>query len=76
MSTPRWNQAQEGNAWVSDGQEGFWATFPEGTTAATVLTEYMSTADYSGATGTFCVRAEIDGDTASIQVGPGGEVQS
>ena len=71
---PKWNQQQQGNAWVTDGQEGFWATFPKGTSAKEVLDSYMDTADYSGATGTFTVRAEIDGDVASVRVGPGGEI--
>jgi hypothetical protein len=68
-----WNQTQQGNAHVEDGAEGFWASFPEGTTAQAVLDEYMSTADYSGATGSFVVRAEIGGATASVRIGPGGE---
>jgi hypothetical protein len=70
----RWNQAQRGNAHVSDGAEGFWADFPPGTSAQKVLDTYMATADYSGATGPFVVRAEIDGDVASVRVGPGGVV--
>lgn len=72
----KWNQVQDGNAHVSDGAEGFWAEFPAGTTAQAVLDDYMSTADYSGATGTFRVTAEIDGALASVRVGPGGEVRS
>lgn len=24
----KWNQVQQGNAWVTDGAEGFWAEFP------------------------------------------------
>ena len=72
----RWNQTRDGNAHVSDGAEGFWSHFPAGTTAQAVLDEYMATADYSAATGTFAVWAEIDGDTASVRVGPGGDVQS
>jgi len=72
----KWNQIKDGNARVSDGAEGYWASFPAGTSARTVLDEYLSTADYSGATGTFTVRAEIDGDLASVVVGPGGEVRS
>lgn len=70
----KWNQVQQGNAWVTDGAEGFWAEFPAGTSAKVVLVDYMSTADYSGATGAFTVRAEIDEDVASLRVGPGGEV--
>jgi len=70
----RWNQVKDGNAHVSDGAEGFWATFPAGTSAQTVLDEYMSTADYSAATAKFSVTAEIEGNTASCTVGPGGEV--
>jgi len=70
----KWNQQQEGNAHVSDGQEGYWATFPRGTSAQRVLDTYMATADYSGATGTFTVTATIDGDMASVRVGPGGEI--
>ena len=69
-----WNQQQEGNAHVSDGQEGYWATFPQGTSAKKVLDVYMSTADYSAGTGTFTVTAKIGGDVASVRVGPGGEV--
>ena len=74
--TNRWNEVCEGNAHVSDDCVGSWATFPAGTSAQEVLDEYMSTADYSGATGSFVVTATIDGDTASVRVGPGGEVQS
>lgn len=70
----RWNQTKQGNAHVSDGAEGFWATFPDGTSARQVLDEYMSTADYSGATGMFTVTAEINGELCSCRVGPGGEV--
>jgi len=70
-----WNQTQQGNAWVSDGAEGYWAEFPAGTSARQVLDAYMATADYSGATATFTVRAEIDGQVATVRVGPGGEVQ-
>lgn len=70
----KWNQQQQGNAHVSDGQEGYWATFPRGTSAQRVLDVYMATADYSGATGTFTVTAEIEGRMASVRVGPGGEV--
>jgi hypothetical protein len=73
---PIWNQTRHGNAHVSDGQEGFWASFPKGTSAQAVLDEYMSTADYTGATGTFTVEAEIEGRLASVRVGPGGEVRS
>lgn len=68
----RWNQAAIGNAHVSDGQEGFWARFPRGTSAREVLDLYLDTADYSGATGHFTVRAEIGGQVASARVGPGG----
>jgi len=76
VSRVAWNQVRRGTAWVSDGAEGFWADFPAGTSAEDVLAEYLSTADYSGATGTFIVRAEIGGDVATVKVGPGGEVQS
>lgn len=69
-----WNQVRRGNAWVTDGAEGFWAQFPAGTSAQEVLDEYLATADYSGATSTFTVRAEIAGNVASVRVGPGGEV--
>jgi hypothetical protein len=72
----RWNEAGRGNAHVSDGCIGYWSEFQEGTTAQMVLDDFMSTADYSGATGTFVVEAEIDGQLASVCVGPGGEVQS
>lgn len=71
-----WNQHCYGNAWVNDGAVGFWATFAAGTTAQKVLDDYMSTADYSAATGLFQVCAVIDGDVAICTVGPGGEVQS
>jgi hypothetical protein len=71
----KWNQVQQGNAHVSDGQEGFWAQFPVGTSAEDVLADYLDGADYSAATGEFTVQAEIDGHTASCQVGPGGEVR-
>lgn len=46
----RWNQVQDGNAHVSDGQEGYWAHFPDGTSAKEVLAAYLATADYSAAT--------------------------
>jgi len=69
-----WNQNQDGNAWVNDGAEGYWAHFPAGTTAQDVLDDFMSTADYSAATGTFAVRAEISGTVASVIVGPGGTI--
>lgn len=69
-----WNEIGEGNAHVGDGCVGSWATFPEGTTAQAVLDDYMSTADYDGATGEFTVTAEIDGQLASCRVGPGGEI--
>ncbi len=72
----KWNEVPSGNAHVSDGAMGFWATFPSGTSAQAVLNEYMSTADYSSATGTFTVSAEIEGRVASVKVGAGGEVQS
>jgi len=68
----KWNQQKIGNAWVTDGAEGFWAQFPRGTSAQTVLNVYLSTADYSGATGTFDVTAHINGDVASCRLGPGG----
>ena len=71
-SKTAWNQVQQGNAHVSDGQEGFWSEFPAGTSAQAVLDEYMSTADYTGATGTFTVTARISGNLASVDVGPGG----
>lgn len=71
----KWNEIGQGNAHVSDGCMGFWAEFPAGTSAREVLAEYMLTANYTGATGTFVVRAEIDGDLASVRVGPGGQVQ-
>lgn len=72
----KWNEAGRGNARVSDGCMGFWADFPVGTSARAVLYDYMSTADYSAAMVSFTVEAEIDGDVASVRVGPGGEVQS
>ena len=70
----RWNQVQRGNAHVTDGAEGFWADFPPGTSAQAVLDAYLATADYSAATGSFTVTAEIDGNVASVRVGPGGVV--
>ncbi len=71
----QWYQTRRGNAHVSDGSMGFWATFPKGTTAKTVLDDYMSTADYTAATAAFTVEAEIDGHIASVRVGPGGAVR-
>jgi len=65
-----WNQAMQGNAHVSDGAEGYWAEFPEGTSAQAVLDDYMSTADYSGATQAFDVVAEIGCRFASVRVQP------
>lgn len=67
-----WNQQQQGNVHVSDGAEGYWATFPDGT-AATALAEYLRTADYSAAKASFVVRAEVlsgahAGDVASETV--------
>jgi hypothetical protein len=59
-----WNQVQNGNAHVSDGVMGFWASFLPGTTAQEVLDNYMSTADYSAATCDFTVTATIEGDVA------------
>ena len=70
--TTKWNQVKVGNAHVSDGAEGFWAEFPAGTSAKTVLDDYMSTADYSGTTSHFLVTAEINGNLADVVVGPGG----
>jgi hypothetical protein len=69
-----WNQTQQGNAHVSDGAEGFWASFPRGTSAQSVLKAFLATADYSAATGTFTVTAEIEGRMASARMGPGGEI--
>ena len=68
----KWNQNKDGNAWVSDGAEGYWAHFPPGTSAKEVLDVFMETADYSNSTITFTVRAEIDGDVAEVRVEPGG----
>ncbi|MGA7122344.1 MAG: hypothetical protein WBY94_19735 [Polyangiaceae bacterium] len=64
----KWNETQDGNAHVSDGAVGFWANFPPGTSAKAVLDEYMSTADYDGATAEFVVTAEIDGQIATTTV--------
>ena len=75
MTTEKWNQVKNGNAYVSDGAVGCWASFPPGTSAKAVLDDYMSTADYSAATGTFTVCAEIEGNIATVVVGPGGEVR-
>jgi hypothetical protein len=55
----KWNQSGEGNVHVSDGQEGFWASFPKTITAKKALAEYMRTADYSEATRAFNVRATV-----------------
>ena len=33
----KWNQTKDGNAHVTDGAEGYWATFPVGTSAKEVL---------------------------------------
>ncbi len=55
---------------LSDGAEGYWAEFPEGTSAQAVLDDYMSTADYSGATKAFVVTAEIGGQVAQVRVQP------
>ena len=71
----KWNQNKDGNAWVSDGAEGYWAHFPPGTSAKEVLDVFMETADYSNSTITFTVRAEIDGDVAEVRVEPGGREQ-
>ncbi len=71
----KWNQNKDGNAWVSDGAEGYWAHFPPGTSAKEVLDVFMETADYSNSTITFTVRAEIDGDVAEVRVEPGGRVR-
>jgi hypothetical protein len=73
-----WNQAVRGNVHVSDGAEGFWAQMRPDVTAQEALDEYMSTADYSAATGAFTVTAEVlsgkhEGDTKTLRVGPGGE---
>ena len=70
--TMEWNEIGEGNAHVSDGACGFWATFRRGTTARDVLEAYLATADYESATGQFRVVATIGEDTASAAVGPGG----
>ena len=72
----KWNQTKDGNAHVTDGAEGYWATFPVGTSAKEVLDIFLDTADYTGATGKFTVEAEIGGQLASVQVGPGGDVLS
>ena len=69
-----WSEINGGqNAHVSDGCMGYWADFPSGTSAADVLEAYMATADYSGATADVTVTATIDGETASVVVGPDGE---
>jgi len=70
-----WNQSGSGNAHVGDGQEGFWAKFPAGTSAQAVLDTYLSTADYTGSTKAFRVTAGIGGDLASVRVEPGGDVR-
>ena len=58
----KWNQTKDGNAHVTDGAEGYWATFPVGTSAKEVLDIFLDTADYTGATGKFTVEAEIGGE--------------
>ncbi len=65
-----WNQSGEGNVHVSDGQEGYWATMPEGTTAVQALAEFLRTADYSAATESFTVTAKIGDDVAEEIVNP------
>jgi hypothetical protein len=65
-----WNQAGQGNAYVSDGAERYWAEFPAGTSAQAVLDDYMSTADYSWATEAFFVTAEIGDLRVRVRVQP------
>ena len=64
MTQKQWNQAGEGNVHVSDGQEGYWTTMPEGTSAQQALDTYMATADYSSATESFVIRATVGDDVA------------
>lgn len=70
--TIKWNETCDGNVHVDDGCMGFWATFPEGTTAKQALDAYMSTADYSAATKPFTIRATIEatGETCSTRYEP------
>jgi hypothetical protein len=74
-SMNKWNQVEDGNVHVSDGQEGFWGTFRDGVTAAEALAEYMSTADYSESTASFVVTATVlsgvnEGDMATTTHDP------
>jgi hypothetical protein len=59
MPTVKWNQGGNGNVHVSDGQEGYWATFGPSVTAAHALREYLRTADYGNATRAFTVTATV-----------------
>lgn len=52
------NSNGRGNAWVSDGQEGYWATVPANWTARMALDEYIRTADYGECDSPFTIVCE------------------